>query len=292
MKKRGLGSSFGGLISPITTSASELQEVPVAAIIPNPNQPRLAFDQSALEELASSIKAHGVLQPLVVTRLNSNTYQLIAGERRLRAAKLGGLELVPVVIKEVSPQQQLELALIENIQRADLDPIEEARAYAVLEDQFGLTQGVIAQRVGKSRTTISETLSLLKLPNEVQELVSAGRLTAGHASTLVALRDSAKITTVAREIVDQGLSVRKAEQYVAQFNNNKAAGKEIAPSKSRVTRSALAATPEDEVIVKALEERFEGKRVELIRSGPGGRLVIHFDNEEMLSSLYDLLIRQ
>jgi ParB family chromosome partitioning protein len=245
-----------------------------------------------LEELAASIKEHGVLQPLVVTRLNSNTYQLIAGERRLRAAKLGGLELVPVVIKEVSPQQQLELALIENIQRADLDPIEEARAYAVLEDQFGLTHGVIAQRVGKSRATISETLSLLKLPAEVQELVSGGRLTAGHASTLVALRDPGKIMVAAREIVDQGLSVRKAEQYVAQLNGNKAPGKEIAPLKSRPVHSSIAATPEDEVIVKALEERLEGKRVELVRSGQGGRLVIHFDNEEMLNSLYDLLIRE
>ncbi len=291
MKKRGLGSSFGGLISPIATSAAELQEVPVAAINPNPNQPRVAFDEQALAELAASIKEHGVLQPLVVTRLNSHTYQLIAGERRLRAAKLSGLELVPVVIKEVSPQQQLELALIENIQRADLDPIEEARAYAVLEEQFALTQGAIAQRVGKSRATISETLSLLKLPHDVQALVSAGRLTAGHASTLVSLRNPDKISQTAREIVEQGLSVRKAEQYVAQLQGEQAVGKEIAPVKPRSPHSAQPATPEDEVIVKALEERLEGKRVELIRLGRGGRLVIHFDNEEMLSSLYDLLTK-
>ncbi len=289
MKKRGLGSSFGGLISPIATSASELQEVPVAAINPNPHQPRLAFDERALEELAASIKEHGVLQPLVVTRLNAHSYQLIAGERRLRAAKLSGLELVPVVIKEVSPQQQLELALIENIQRADLDPIEEARAYAVLEEQFGLTQGAIAQRVGKSRATVSETLSLLKLPHDVQALVSMGRLTAGHASTLVSLRDPDKISRTAREIVEQGLSVRKAEQYVAQVQGNQAAGKEVASPKPRLSHAAQPATSEDSLIVKALEERLEGKRVELIRAGRGGRLVIHFDNEEMLSSLYDLL---
>ncbi len=287
MKKRGLGSSFGGLIAPIATAPSELQEVPVDAISANPSQPRLAFDQAALDELAASIQQHGVLQPLVVSRLNSTGYQLIAGERRLRAAKLAGLQAVPVVIKEVSAQQQLELALIENVQRADLDPIEEARAYAVLEDQFGLKQGEIAQRVGKSRATISETLSLLKLPHEVQELVSAGRLTPGHASTLAALRNPAKEVAAARHIAEHGLSVRKAEQYVASLSHQRGLGKELAPKNSK---TANGATIEDRAIVQALEERLHGKRVELIRSGDGGRLVIYFDNEEMLTSLYDLLM--
>ena len=287
MKKRGLGSSFGGLIAPIATAASELQEVPVAAIEANPSQPRLVFDPVALEELAASIREHGVLQPIVVTRLNSHSYQLIAGERRLRAARLAGLERVPAVIKEVSPQQQLELALIENVQRSDLDPIEEARAFAVLEDQFGLKHGEIAQRVGKSRTTISETLSLLKLPIEVQELVSAGKLTAGHAGTLVPLRDERKEIAAARHIAEHGLSVRRAEEYVASLAAQSHPGKQIA---SHSRRQANAATAEDRAIVEALEERLEGKRVELVRSGKGGRLVIYFDNEEMLSSLYDLLM--
>ena len=287
MKKRGLGSSFGGLIAPIATAPSQLQEVPVDAIAVNPSQPRLAFDQVALDELAASMREHGVLQPLVVTRLNSSSYQLIAGERRLRAAKLAGLQAVPVVIKEVSAQQQLELALIENVQRADLDPIEEARAYAVLEDQFGLKQGEIAQRVGKSRATVSETLSLLRLPVEVQEMVSAGRLTAGHASTLTALRNPAKEVAAARHIAEHGLSVRKAELYVASFAQQGDLGKELAPRKSR---SEQHATSEDRAIVQALEERLDGKRVELVRSGEGGRLVIYFDNEEMLTNLYDLLM--
>jgi ParB family chromosome partitioning protein len=287
MKKRGLGSSFGGLIAPLTTAAAELQEVPVDAVVPNPSQPRLAFNHAALEELAASIKEHGVLQPIVVTRLNSHAYQLIAGERRLRAARLAGLEQVPVVIKEVSAQQQLELALIENVQRADLDPIEEARAYAVLEDQFGLKQGEIAQRVGKSRTTVSETLSLLKLPNEVQELVSAGQLTAGHASTLVPLRDARKEVAAARYIAAHGLSVRKAEAYVTSLAAEEGPGKQLAQASRRRLSTA---TVEDRAIVQALEERLDGKRVELVRAGRGGRLVIHFDNEEMLSSLYDLLM--
>lgn len=281
-KKRGLGSGFGGLITPVSTETSQLQQVPVAAIVPNPHQPRLAFDQVALDELAASIKEHGLLQPLVVTRLGNGDYQLIAGERRLRAAKQADLDTVPVVIKDVSAQQQLELALIENIQRADLDPMEEAHAYAELEDQFGLKHEEIAKRVGKSRSTITETLSLLKLPLEVQTLVSGGKLTVGHASLLVSLRDDQKAVSAARAIAEKGLSVRKAEHLVGQLRT---AGKELASNQHPQQN----VNPEDQAIVKALENRL-GLRVQLVRSGRGGRLSIHFDNEEMLNSLYDLLV--
>jgi ParB family transcriptional regulator, chromosome partitioning protein len=285
MRKRGLGSGFGGLITPVASNAGELQQVSVDAIVPNPSQPRLTFDPQALSELAASIKEHGLLQPLVVTRLDNERFQLIAGERRLRAAKLAALETVPVVIKDVSAQQQLELALIENVQRADLDPIEEAQAYAVLEDQFGLKHGEIAQRVGKSRSTISETLNLLKLPREVQELVSARRITVGHAQTVLALKDARREVAAAQHIAEQGLSVRKAEQYVAQMAQ--AAGKELAP---RRQQKPDIATTEDRSIVQSLEQRLGGVRVDLQRSGEGGRLVIYFDNEEMLTSLYDTLM--
>jgi ParB family chromosome partitioning protein len=289
MRKRGLGSGFGGLITPVPTEQAALQEVPVTTIVPNPSQPRAVFDQAALDELAESIKQHGILQPLVVTRATNGDYQLIAGERRLRAAKQAGLETVPVVIKEVSAQQQLELALIENIQRADLDPIEEARAYALLEDQFGLKHGEIAQRVGKSRSTISETLGLLKLPPEVQELVSGGRITPGHASVIAGLRNAHKEIAAARYIAEQGLSVRRAEHYVTQLNL--ADGRELASTKKQQqSRTASYATPEDESVVRALEERLDGMRVQLTRSERGGRLVIYFDDEEMLSSLYDRLM--
>lgn len=285
MRKRGLGSGFGGLITPVPSRAGELQQVAVEAIVPNPSQPRLTFDPQALSELAASITEHGLLQPLVVTRLDHDQFQLIAGERRLRAAKLAGLATVPVVIKDVSAQQQLELALIENVQRADLDPIEEARAYAVLEDQFGLKHGEIAQRVGKSRSTISETLNLLKLPREVQELVSARRITVGHAQTVLALKDARREVAAARHIAEQGLSVRKAEQYVAQIAQG--VGKELAPHRHQ---RSDAATTEDRTIVQSLEQRLGGMRVDLHRAGAGGRLVIYFDNEEMLTSLYDSLM--
>jgi ParB family transcriptional regulator, chromosome partitioning protein len=287
MRKRGLGSGLGGLISVEAPPASGFAEVPLAAIMPNPQQPRVTFDPATMQELADSINQYGLLQPLVVMQLPSGDYQLIAGERRLRAAKLAGLRTVPVVVKEVSQQQQLELALIENIQRADLDPIEEARAYAVLEDQFGLTHGEIAQRVGKSRSTISELIGLLKLPAEVQTLVSAGQLTPGHASRLQVLRDPQKQTHAARHIAAQGLSVRRAEEYIAQLHA--APGKELAHSRKQ---HAQPATPEDAAIVKALEESLDGKRVQLVRSGSGGRLVIYFDDEEMLNSLIDRLITE
>ncbi len=282
MRKRGLGSGFGGLIA-TASDAPVLQEVPIEAITPNPSQPRATFDPETLNELAQSIKEHGILQPLVVTRQHDDTYQLIAGERRLRAARLAGLTVVPVVIKDASPQQQLELALIENIQRADLDPLEEARAYAMLEDQFGMTHGEIAKRVGKSRSTVSETIALLKLPTEVQELISAGRLAPGHAGMIMNLRDPQREVAVARAIAEQGLSVRRAQEYIARLNG---AGKELARSESAVRAPA---TPEDEAIVKAFEEHLGGMRVTLTRSGRGGRLTIHFDDEEMLNSLYERL---
>ncbi len=292
-RKRGLGTGFGGLVAAIGPQSGELLDVPIGAIEPNPLQPRVSFEPTALEALAESIRQHGLLQPLIVTRLGNGDYQLIAGERRLRAARLAGLHTVPVVLKEASGQQQLELALIENLQRADLDPIEAAQAYAVLEEQFGLTHERIAERVGKSRSTVTETLGLLRLPPEVQQLVSAGMLSAGHASRLLALRDDRAAISVAKAVVAQGLSVRAAERYIEGLHS--APGVELAhrKSKSRATPEGLMAPPgppEDEAVVAALEQHL-GVRVQLQRAGSGGRLVLHFDNEEMLSGLYEWLIR-
>lgn len=293
-KKRGLATGFGGLVAAIGPQSGELLEVPIGAIEPNPHQPRTSFEPAALHELAESIRQHGLLQPLIATRSDNGDYRLIAGERRLRAARLAGLHTVSVVLKEATEQQQLELALIENLQRADLDPIEAAHAYAVLEDQFGLTHERIAERVGKSRSTVSETLGLLKLPREVQELVSAGSLSAGHAAKLVALRDARAAITVAHAVVAQGLSVRAAERYIDGLRA--VPGVKLARSKGSPKRAklegpqALPDRPGDEAVVKQLEERL-GVRVQMHRSGQGGRLVFHFDDEEMLSGLYDWLVR-
>ena len=288
MKKRGLGSGLGGLLAVEPVGERGLREVPLAVIVPNPHQPRLAFDPTALDELAASMREHGVLQPPVVMQLPNGDYQLIAGERRVRAAKLAGLDTVPVVVKDVSPQAQLELALIENIQRADLDPIEEARAYAALEDQFNMTHSEIAKRVGKSRSTVSELLGLLRLPTSVQELVSTRRLTTGHASRLVALRDAQRQTAAAQHIAEHGLSVRQAETYLANLHDAAATASRPASALSP-TRPSQASTADDAALVRELESLLGGMRVHVARNEVGGKLVIHFDDEDMLQQVLERL---
>lgn len=291
MKKRGLGSGLGGLLTVEPIGDRGLREVPLAAIVANPHQPRLTFDPTALQELADSIREHGVLQPPVVLQLPNGDYQLIAGERRVRAAKLAGLHTVPVVVKDVSPQAQLELALIENIQRADLDPIEEARAYAALEDQFQMTHGEIARRVGKSRSTVTELLGLLRLPQQVQELVTTKQLTTGHASRLGALRDPDRQVAAAQHIVQQGLSVRAAEAYLAAEH---APSRRLEPLAQGAPQpgSPLVSAADDQVLTQELEHLLGGMRVQLARGVQGGRLVIHFDNEEMLQNILERLAGQ
>jgi ParB family chromosome partitioning protein len=292
MKKRGLGSGLGGLLTVEPVGERGLREVPLAAIVPNPHQPRLRFEPTALQELADSIREHGVLQPPVAMQLPNGDYQLIAGERRVRAATLAGLQTIPVVVKDVSPQAQLELALIENIQRADLDPIEEARAYAALEEQFHMTHSEIARRVGKSRSTVTELLGLLRLPEEVQELVSAKQLTTGHASRLVALRDPQKQIKAAEHIVQHGMSVRAAEGYVANLHNPPPLVASPAKSVAQQPSILPVSRADDQALEQELESLLGGMRVQLMRTAESdkrGRLVIHFDNEEMLQHILERL---
>ncbi len=292
MKKRGLGSGLGGLLTVEPVGERGLREVPLAAIVPNPHQPRLRFEPEALQELAESIREHGVLQPPVVMQLPNGDYQLIAGERRVRAATLAGLQTVPVVVKDVSPQAQLELALIENIQRADLDPIEEARAYAALEEQFHMTHAEIARRVGKSRSTVSELLGLLRLPQQVQEFVSTKQLTTGHASRLVALRDPQKQIAAAEHIVKDGLSVRAAEAYVADLYNPSRPTTSPAKPVAQQLSGASVSRADDQALQQELESLLGGMRVQLARTAEGdgqGRLIIYFDNDEMLQHILEQL---
>ena len=280
-RRRGLGTGLGGLISSSSQSeAVGLREIPVAAVLPNPHQPRARFTESALEELAASIRDHGVLQPLVVTELAGGDYQLIAGERRWRAARRAGLQTVPVVVKEATPQQQLELALIENIQRADLDAIEEARAYRALADEFSLTHEQIAQRVGKSRSLITQMLGLLKLPDSIQELVSQGELSMGHVRPLLTLKTDEAQCDAARMIVERGMNARQAEALVGQWRAE--------PSESAMVRSEERSSPEDGALAENMQ-RALGVRVQLRRSGRGGKLVLFWDDEEMLDALYQRL---
>jgi ParB family chromosome partitioning protein len=277
-KRTGLGRGLEALI-PVGEPPPGVQQVPVDAIRPNPMQPRTGLDKAALEELAASIQEHGLIQPLVVTTPAPGEYQLIAGERRLEAARIAGLAHVPVLVKEATPQQVLELALVENIQRADLNPLEEATAYRQLIDEFGLTQEAVAERVGKSRATVANAVRLLRLPAPVKTALADGRISEGHARALLGLDDEQQQLGILITILRRGLNVRQTEELV---------------------RRMLAPPPEEEpearpsIALRALEEdmrRALGTKVQLQRNRKGqGRLVIHFYSEEELQTIYDAIV--
>jgi len=281
-KKRGLGKGLEALI-PVAKEKAGVMEVPVDAIVPNPYQPRQSLHPETLEELAASIQEHGLIQPLIVTRVEGESltqpcYRLIAGERRLEAARMAGLDTVPVIVKEATPRQMLEMALVENLQRADLNPLEEATAYRQLIEEFGLTQEQVAERVGKSRATVANALRLLRLPEEVKRELAAGRISEGHARALLALEDESRQSEALHRILKKGLSVRQTEELVRRMQ---------APPRPK----ARARSPE----TQALEEEFQaalGTKVQLFRSRKGGKLVIYFYSEEELQALYDTLVRR
>lgn len=275
-KKRGLGKGLDALIpggeSPAANEGVLL--LPVDDIRPNPRQPRSHFSPEALEELAASIREHGVIQPLVVAEApDGRGYVLIAGERRLQAAKLAGLARVPAVVREASEQQLLELALIENIQRADLNPLETAEAYHQLSEEFGLSHDEIARRVGKSRVAVSNTLRLLKLPQKVQEALLAGRIREGHARALLGLPSPEAQEAALATVEAQGLTVRQTEELVRRLQGE---------------RPAPRPKPEPAPELRDLEARLEaalGTRVRLTHSRRGGTLTIYYYSDEELEAL-------
>jgi ParB family chromosome partitioning protein len=260
-------------------------ELEIDRLTPNDYQPRLNIDDARLEQLAASIRANGVIQPIVVRKVGDG-YRIIAGERRWRAARLAGLTRVPVVVKEVSgdatEQRVLQMALVENIQRDDLNPIDEAKAYRRLADEFTLTQDAIASAVGKDRATVANTLRLLKLPGDVQELVASGELSMGHARALLALAGEQSQRQVAREVKARGLSVRETEALV----------KRELEGASRENRTARPAAPAADVHTRAAEDKLKlqlGTRVRIRRKGKGGRIEIDFTNEDELIRIYEAL---
>ena len=288
-KRPALGKGLSALIpdEPPPADRSGLVEVDVDRLAPSDYQPRTMMNTARLDELAASIRANGVIQPIVV-RKTAEGYRIIAGERRWRAAQKAGLTRVPVVVKEVTgPDAQgrlLQMALIENIQREDLNAIEEAKAYRRLADEFSLTQDAIAAAVGKDRATIANTLRLLKLPDELQNDLSAGTLTMGHARAILALASEALQVRVAREVKTRGLSVRETEALV------KAAleGREI---DGPTPRAARPVTPPD-VHTRAAEERLKihlGTRVRIVRKAKGGRIEIDFTSEDELIRIFESL---
>jgi ParB family chromosome partitioning protein len=277
-----LGKGLEALIPVTEVSGPGLSEVAVDLIVPNPMQPRQALDAEALQELADSIREHGLIQPLIVTSIQDPTsdaqYQIIVGERRWEAAKIAGLTSVPVVVKEATPQEMLELALVENIQRADLNPLEEAAAYRQLMDDFGLTQKQVAEKVGKSRVTVANSVRILRLPDEIKQALAEGQISEGHARALLALKKRADQLKVLGAIVKRGLSVRQTEEMVRRV----AAG-------TQPRRKSESPSPETE----ALENEFRnalGTKVRLFRSRKGGKLVIQFYSEEELEAIYRIIV--
>jgi ParB family chromosome partitioning protein len=258
--------------------SSGVREVGVESIEPNPNQPRQRFERSALEDLAASIREHGIVQPLVVTDAGSGRYRLIVGERRWQAAKLAGLERVPVVVKDVSDRHTLELALVENVQRADLNPLEEAAAYQRLMQDFGLTQQQVGKQVGRSRVAITNTLRLLLLPETAKRAVIEGRISEGHARAILGLPDKQAQMAVLERVERDGLTVRQTEELVRRL---------LEPRQPRGARekSRDITAVEDEL------RRALGTKVSLRHGKKGGRIVIEYYSDEEFQGLYERLVR-
>jgi len=280
-KKRGLGRGLDALIpsSFEEQRAEGVQQVAIDQIRPNPRQPRTAVAEADLEQLSASIREHGVLQPLVVLPANAEgKHILIAGERRLRAAKIAGLTNIPVIVRAASDRQQLEWALIENLQRLDLNPLEAAEGYRQLVEDFNLSHEAVAEQVGKSRTAITNTLRLLKLSAPARKALAENRISEGHARALLALGNAQSQSAALETILKQGLNVRQAEELVRRLSGER----RQRPSKRR-------SSPEEAALEEQLRESL-GTKVTLKRSPKGGSLVIRFYSDEELNALVERLL--
>lgn len=279
-KRQALGRGLDALIpgwSDDRPRGDAVRFVAVDQIIPNPHQPRTTLDDEALSELAASIKTHGVIQPPVVTE-QAGGYVLIAGERRWRAASLAGLDSIPVIVKESTSQEMLELALVENVQRADLNALEEAHAYQQLIDEFGLTQADVADRVGKARSTVANLVRLLGLPQNIQAAVSDSRISGAHARALLPLPSPESQTAAMNQVIRLNLSVRQTESMVT----NLLADKRPQP------RQRPQLSPE----LASLETQFEealGTRVSIEKGKKGGRVIIHYYSDDDLNAIYEAI---
>jgi len=284
-RKGGLGRGLDALIpsTPIQSIEgvviAQQGEVDINSISPNPKQPREVFDQDLLNELAASIKEVGVLQPPVVRDIGNGKYELIMGERRLRASKLAGLKTIPVIVRATKDNELLREALLENIHRSQLNPLEEGAAYQNLLNDFGYTHDELATKVGKSRPAISNALRLLNLPTSVQRRLAAGVLSAGHARALLALSDGAQIERLAQRIVSEGLSVRDVEEIVASGGAN---------TKSSAARTKVVPAPRLKEISEALSDKFD-TRVTVELGKTKGKIVIEFADKEDLERINKLL---
>jgi len=276
---KGMGALFEGFDEEITAK-SAYQLLPIHKVEPNPGQPRQDFDEEELQALADSISVHGIVQPLTVRELSSGYYQIIAGERRWRAARLAGLSDVPAVIMEADDRKTMELALIENLQRQDLNPMEEALGYRTLMEEYGLTQEETSNRVGKSRSTLANALRLLNLSPEVQEMVRSGSLTAGHARAVLILKTEKLQLEAARKIANLGLSVRQAELLCKNMS------KEPTPKQETITLAVDYVAECEKTLSKQL-----GRGVKIVNGKRKGRFELEFYGQEDLQVLLDALMK-
>ena len=282
--ERGLGKGLGALLGDAALQSQEggSGSLPLAQVEPGLKQPRKRFDEETLADLADSIRTHGIIQPLTVRRLSSGYYQIIAGERRWRAAKLAGLSEVPAVIIEADDRKVMELGLIENLQREDLNPMEEAMGYRTLMEEYGLTQEETAQRVGKSRPAVANALRLIALPDAIRHLVEEGQLSAGHARALLSISSSTLQKKLAQKIIAEGLSVRQTEALAKRFAREEAQ-----------EETAYAAPPDPmklyrDAAAKDLTTRW-GRKVSITMGPKKGKLEFEFYNDEDLTELLDRL---
>jgi len=278
LSKRGLGRGLEALIPIVEKDEENVQEIDIKKIVANEKQPRRGFDESKLEELADSMKQHGVLQP-VILRKKGNKYELVAGERRWRAAAKAGIEKIPAIVRELNDSDVMEIALIENLQREDLNPIEEAMAYKSLIDDFGLTQEELSKRVGKSRSQIANTVRLLNLDKEIQDLVYENKLTAGHARALLSIQDSKERLKLANMISKEALSVRQTEQLVKKLVDERSKAKKHKPKEI------------NPVIIDVTErlQRTLGTRVKIKGNEKRGKIEIEFYSSEELERILEII---
>ena len=292
MSKKGLGRGIGSLIRDYTfddvvqdtVTGESVLEIAVNSVDHNPNQPRQWFDQEALDELADSIKEQGVLQPILVEKQDDQRYIIIAGERRFRAARQAGLETIPAIVKTYSENRRLEIALIENLQRENLNPVEEAKAFRYLIDSAGISQEELSKRLGKKRSTIANSLRLLNLPEEMQEALKSHAISSGHARAVLSVVNPADQEFLFRQIIEEGLSVRETEKRAQKLNEGGRASHQKKKKSSKNRRP-----PE----IERLEEQFLealGTKVTIKGNLQRGKLEVSFFSEEDLQRLFDLIV--
>ena len=282
MAKGGLGKGLSALLPGAGNKDQGMmvREIPLDDIDPSPFQPRERFDDDALDELAASIKVHGVLEPIIL-RSKGKRYEIIAGERRYKASKLAGLKTIPAIVKNYNDLKTMEIALVENLQREDLNPLEQARTFMKLIKEFKLTQEELARRTGKSRSAITNTIRLLNLPIEIQDLISEGKITQGHARALLSLQDPKLQKRIAKKIIDEGLSVRETEALVREKVKEKKEGKPLKPSQMKGFIKSY------KTLEKALQDILVTK-VRISHNGKRGIIQIRFSTDDDLKRILEL----